>query len=97
MIDVTPDDGDRRMHAVGRAIPFLLGLAVGCAANPSERSSLTGSNPAPEFALAAMNGEKLSLSGQRGKAVVLDFWGNMVSTLPGYIKALYCATLYQFE
>ena len=40
---------------------------------PGLRSRLVG-KPAPEFSLKAVNGEPVSLSGLKGKVVVLDFW-----------------------
>lgn len=62
------------MHAVIRASLFLLALVAGCVETSSQQSAPPGPKSAPAFVLAALNGEKVSLAGQKGKVVVLDFW-----------------------
>jgi peroxiredoxin len=42
--------------------------------SPVHRGAIGDQRPAPEFALTDLSGAKLSLSGYRGKVVLLDFW-----------------------
>ncbi|MGL5732335.1 MAG: TlpA family protein disulfide reductase [Bacteroidales bacterium] len=41
-----------------------------------EKATISKGNPAPDFTLVSINGEKVSLSDFKGKWVVLDFWGS---------------------
>ncbi|MGL5637664.1 MAG: TlpA family protein disulfide reductase [Bacteroidales bacterium] len=41
-----------------------------------EKATISKGNPAPDFTLVSINGEKFSLSDFKGKWVVLDFWGS---------------------
>lgn len=41
-----------------------------------EKATISKGNPAPDFTLTSINGEKVSLSDFKGKWVVLDFWGS---------------------
>ena len=38
---------------------------------------------APDFTLESLSSDQISLSDMRGKAVVLNLWGFLVSSLPG--------------
>ncbi|MGL5228268.1 MAG: peroxiredoxin family protein, partial [Bacteroidales bacterium] len=41
-----------------------------------EKATISKGNPAPDFTLTSIDGEKISLSGFKGKWIVLDFWGS---------------------
>ena len=59
----------RNVLAVG-TLTFAAGLA-GCG-SPADRMV---DKPAPDFTLTSLGGETVSLSGYRGKAVLLAFFG----------------------
>jgi len=76
-----------RRRAIGNTVALVGGLAVlvaagvamwgpghGATSQPSGRP-LPGQT-APDFTLALLDGSTFSLSGQRGKAVVLNFWAS---------------------
>ena len=47
--------------------------------------ALTGpqvGSPAPDFHLTTLDGKRVSLADYRGKTVVLNEWGDVVSTVP---------------
>ena len=49
-------------------------LAAGCNRRPGEEGALAVGVSAPEFKLADLRGQQVSLSQFRGKVVILDFW-----------------------
>jgi len=59
--------------AVGAIVLMLHTLQPGTPSN-SEAPTLTLSGNAPEFTLADLHGDNVSLADFRGKVVILDFW-----------------------
>jgi peroxiredoxin len=55
------------------AIVATLVFSAGCTFNGLPPNGQSG-QPAPDFSLRTLNGEKIALSKFRGEAVVLDFW-----------------------
>lgn len=81
--------GKRNLIILGSIIPIaalfgLLGWAVarsdgipgGLVTNTRFGEIAVDQRPAPEFASEALDGESISLSGLRGKVVMLDFWSS---------------------
>lgn len=58
------------------AIPFLALLAYGLTRDTFVLPSPLEGRPAPEFRLATMSGDSLSLEDLRGRVVVLNFWAS---------------------
>lgn len=58
------------------AVPLVLLLAYGFRTDPRAIPSPLVQKPAPEFRLAVLDGESLSLASLRGKPVVLNFWAS---------------------
>ena len=57
------------------AILFMLLMLVGLAACSKKEKTLPGEGkPAPDFTLKNLAGENVSLTGLRGKVVLLNFW-----------------------
>jgi peroxiredoxin len=68
-------------------IIFLLGILVhaSCSSNEGEKALLID-NPAPDFRLANLSGQKVSLGDFHGKTLVINFWattcGPCVNEMP---------------
>ena len=58
------------------ALPVLALLAYGFKVNPREVPSPLVGRPAAAFTLETLEGPSLSLTSQRGKVVVLNFWAS---------------------
>ena len=58
------------------AIPVVGLLAYGFRTDPRAVPSPLVGQPAPAFALTTFDGKAVSLAGQRGKVVVLNFWAS---------------------
>ena len=50
---------------------------------PEPVKSVVAGDVAPDFQLEDTNGNQVSLSSLRGKVVLVNFMGHLVSTLPG--------------
>lgn len=58
------------------AVPVILLLGFGLTRNPREvRPTLLG-RPAPDFTLASLDGDTVSLASFRGQVVLLNFWAS---------------------
>ncbi|MFV2045768.1 MULTISPECIES: TlpA family protein disulfide reductase [Metabacillus] len=54
---------------------FLIGYAIYYAINPNTaKEGVTEGSAAPNFELATLNGESMSLESLKGKKVILNFW-----------------------
>ena len=69
-VKVTQKRGATRL-LFGMLLVAALGVVRG-----HEASALEIGSPAPDFALPATTGEKISLSQFRGKLVLIEFYGN---------------------
>ena len=58
------------------AVPVLALLAYGFRLNPREVASPLVGRPAAPFTLTTFEGRPLSLSDQRGKVIVVNFWAS---------------------
>jgi thiol-disulfide isomerase/thioredoxin len=54
--------------SLAAALPLMLG------APPVADAKVAANGPAPEFSLAALGGQKLSLSQYKGQVVMINFW-----------------------
>ena len=66
----------RRLLIPLAAVPLILLLAYGFWTDPKAIPSPLLEKPAPEFRLAAIDGDPLTLAGLKGKPVVLNFWAS---------------------
>jgi len=55
-------------------VPLIAFLALGLRSDPSRIDSPLVGKPAPELALADLDGKKIRLQDLRGKPVVINFW-----------------------
>lgn len=56
-------------------VPLLIILGLGLALLESNRGQITN-GPAPDFVIKSYEGVSFSLSEQRGKIIVINFWGS---------------------
>jgi len=67
----------RALIGAGIALPLVALLGYGLTQDPKEIKSPLPGRAAPDFALETMgNGQKVALSGLRGKVVVVNFWAS---------------------
>ena len=65
-----------KILAVGAlcAVPAVVILAEGFGLDPRALPSVMEGKPAPTFSLTSLDGQPISLTEQRGKPVVVNFW-----------------------
>ena len=68
------DKGLKIISAIILLSVFLPGLIAGCSTNPATPQAPVTSSLAPDFQLQDLDGRAVSLSGLRGKPVILNFW-----------------------
>jgi peroxiredoxin len=66
----------KRLPALRPSALLLTLLALIVAALPSSAASRLKGQPAPDFALKALNGENMRLSEFRGQVVMINFWAS---------------------
>jgi peroxiredoxin len=52
----------------------LMAAVAGCTSGPTPTSALRAGSPAPDFVLKNLEGQDVTLSGLRGRPVMLNFW-----------------------
>ena len=68
------DKGLKIISAIILLSVFLPGLIAGCSTNPAPTQAPVVGGLAPDFQLQDLDGRAVSLSGFRGKPVILNFW-----------------------
>ena len=71
---VSPLARRARLAGLVCAITAVGLLALGCSPEGEGSESQVAREAAPEFSLATLEGESVSLSSLRGKTVIIDFW-----------------------
>lgn len=74
--DIGFGNPQRKLRGILRSWTSLLPALVFALVLPSSGRAQSVGNPAPEFSATSVDGLKHTLSGYRGKVVLLDFWAS---------------------